>query len=260
MSQTATREIECRCGARVKVLVADSINAERHPHMRQAVLDRQLHVFTCTACDSGIVVENRFWYIDLGRGEFYGVWPTRDRADERVCAETVVNAYELALGEHAGATARAMFVTPDMHVRLCFGNEELREKIVVHEAGLRDLALEALKARILTETRELGEVDLARLGVQTMRLDHVEDTGDLAFYFEQATAPTRVLDIGMVVPRKHYEALAAIPWQDLLATYQGIASGPHVSLLRLIHPGQPEQPGQPGQPGPPGSSGATGVP
>ena len=234
MSQTATREIECRCGARVQVFVADSINAERHPHMRQAVLDRNLHVFTCSACDSGIVVENRFWYLDLGRGQFYGVWPNRDRADERACGEAVVGAFDLALGERAGATARTLFDASTFHVRLCFGNEELREKIIACEAGFSDLALEALKVRILAETRALGEVDLAKLGVQTMRLDHVEDNGDLAFYFEQATAPTRVLDIGMVVPRKHYEDFAAIPWQDLLATYPGLASGPHVSLLRLL--------------------------
>jgi hypothetical protein len=78
------------------------------------------------------------------------------------------------------------------------------------------------------------------------RLDHVEDTGDLAFYFEQATAPARVLDIGMVVPRKHYEELAAIPWQDLIARYPGIASGPHVSLLRLMPSGPSGPPGPPG--------------
>jgi hypothetical protein len=234
VSQTATREIECSCGARVQVFVADSINAERHPHMRQAVLDRNLHVFKCSACDIGIVVENRFWYLDLDRGQFYGVWPNRDRAGDRACGETVVNAFELALGERAGATARTLFDATTFHVRLCFGNEELREKIIACEAGLSDLALEALKVRILAETRELGEVDLVKLGVQTMRLDHVEDNGDLAFYFEQATAPTRVLEIGMVVPRKSYDDFAAIPWQDLLATYQGIASGPHVSLLRLL--------------------------
>ena len=245
MSQTATREIECSCGARVAVFVADSINAERHPHMRQAVLDRRLHVFTCSACDGGIVVENRFWYLDLGRGQFYGVWPNRDRAGERALGEAVVNEFELALGEQAGATARALFNAEAFEdhpeperkrhlVRLCFGNEELREKIIAREAGLSDLALEALKARVLAEIRELGQVDLVRLGVRTMRLDHVEDSGDLAFYFEQATSPARVLEIGMVVPRAHYEAFAAIPWQDLLATYKGIASGPHVSLLRLL--------------------------
>ena len=33
MSQTATREISCRCGAKIAAFCADSINAERHPHL-----------------------------------------------------------------------------------------------------------------------------------------------------------------------------------------------------------------------------------
>src|SRR5574338_729335 len=145
MSQTATREIECNCGAKLSVLCADSVNAERHPHMRQAVLDRILHVFRCGACDVNVVVENRFWYIDLVRGQFYGVFPTAERANERACAEAVHEAFELALGSRAGATARAMFQPDRMHVRVCFDTEELREKLVVNGAVLLDLPLEILK-------------------------------------------------------------------------------------------------------------------
>jgi hypothetical protein len=219
------------------VFCADSINAERHPHMRQAVLDRRLHVFRCTACDVGIVVEKHFWYIDLSRRQFYGVFPTAERANERACARAVFDAYELALGSKAGAAARLLFARDDVHVRACFGNEELREKMVVQEAGLLDLALEVLKATILVESQRFGPVDLARLGVQTLRLDHVEENGDLAFHFEQATASPKPLEIGMVVPRAHYEALAAVPWQELHAKHPGIAAGPHVSLLRLTVPG-----------------------
>ena len=237
MSQTANQEIACGCGAKLQVLVADSINADRHPHMRQAVLDRVLHVFRCPACERRTVVENRFWYLDLTRGQFYGVWPSHHRTDERACGQVVVDAYDLALGERAGATARALFARDGMHVRVCFGNEELREKIVVHDAGLRDLPLEVLKGRALAELRDHGEVDLAGLGVHTMRLDHVADNGDLAFLFEQATAPTRCLDIGVVVPRASYEELAAVPWDELIARHPGVASGPHVSLLRLALPG-----------------------
>ena len=235
MSQTANREIECNCGVKLAVLCADSVNAERHPHMRQAVLDRQLHVFRCAACNVNIVVEHRFWYLDLARGQFYGVFPASSRAQERECAQAVHDAFQLALGERAGATARALFPSEAMHVRVCFGNEELREKIVLSEAGLLDLALEVLKARMLVEMHRSGP-DVARLGVQTLRLDHVEPNGDLACFFEQATTPPRPLEIGVVIPRARYEEIAAVPWQELLAQYP-FASGPHVSLLRATLPG-----------------------
>jgi CpXC protein len=240
MSQTATREIECSCGVKVAVFCADSINAERHPHMRQAVLDRQLHVFRCAACDTSILVENQLWYIDFARGQFYGVFPTASRADERACSQAVFDAFELALGGKAGAAARALLQSDKMHVRTCFGNEELREKMIIQEAGLRDLAVEVLKAKVLVESVRFG-LELPRLEVQTLRLDHVEDTGDLAFYFEQGTTPPRVLEIGVVIPRRHYEEIAAVPWQELLAKYP-FASGPHVSMLRVLVPGVPAPP------------------
>ncbi len=86
--------------------------------MRQAILDRQLHVFRCTACDVTIVIEQPFWYIDLTRGQFYGVFPTAERANERACARAVVEAYELALGRNAGASARA---TPRRRSRMPSG-------------------------------------------------------------------------------------------------------------------------------------------
>jgi hypothetical protein len=41
-----------------------------------------------------------------------------------------------------------------------------------------------------------------------------------------------VLDVGLVIDRARYDALAALPWQDLLAKFPGIAAGPHVSMLR----------------------------
>ena len=75
MSITAVREIVCRCGAPVRVSIATSVNPERHPHMREAILRRTFHVFECGACHQPIGVDKEFLYIDLTRREFYGVFP-----------------------------------------------------------------------------------------------------------------------------------------------------------------------------------------
>src|SRR5689334_18495299 len=101
------RDIVCECGATVTVHTADSINGERHPHMRQAVLDRTLHTFDCGACEKKIVVEKQFLYVDLERKQFYGVFPDADRGDEKRCANELVTAWNHALGDQAPLSVRA---------------------------------------------------------------------------------------------------------------------------------------------------------
>jgi hypothetical protein len=59
MSITETFSLDCDCGARVEVLCCLSINAERHPHLREALLDRTLHQFQCGACGAALAVEKR---------------------------------------------------------------------------------------------------------------------------------------------------------------------------------------------------------
>ncbi|HEY0482767.1 MAG TPA: CpXC domain-containing protein [Kofleriaceae bacterium] len=228
MSQTETHEVRCRCGATVSVFCADSINAERHPHMRDAILARTLHVFRCGACGSSITVDKPVLYVDLARRQLYAMHPAGERAREREHGEALIATWSRALGDQAGAAARAAFDGDQFHVRLCYGLEELREKIVAHDAGLRDLPLEALKAETLAGTEELRT-----LSVTALRLDGVRpDGGGLVLLAERPTEPPTILDIGLIADRARYDALAAEPWQDLLARFPGIAAGPHVSMLR----------------------------
>lgn len=227
MSQTATHEVRCRCGATVSVFCADSINAERHPHMRDAILSRTLHVFQCAACLGSIAVDKPLLYVDLERRQLYGVHPASERALERRHGDELIEVWSKSVGDQAGAAARSLFDGDNFHVRLCYGLEELREKLVAHDAGLRDLVIEALKSSALAATEELQ-----RLDVITLRFDGVNDSGQLVFVAERATDPPTVLEVGLVIDRARYDALAALSWQELLAKFPGIAAGPHVSLLR----------------------------
>jgi hypothetical protein len=232
MSLTGPQQVTCKCGVALTITVADTVNAERDPQLRDAVLARSLHTYRCPACNANVYVEATFFYLDLERREFYGVFPEALRGEERACGERVVASFQRALGDGAGATTKALFPAHEFHVRTCFGNEELREKLVIHEAGLLDLPIEVLKSRVLGETI-LGDKRLPRLAIQTLRLDHIEPDGSLAFAFEQAGVPPRPLEVGMVVSRAQYDEIAAVSWQELLAKYP-FASGPHVSLLRLL--------------------------
>jgi CpXC protein len=234
MSQTATHEVRCRCGATVSVFCADSINAERHPHMRDAILSRTLHVFQCTACLASFTVDKPVLYVDLGRHQLYAMHPASERALERRHGEELMETWSVAVGDKAGEAARTLFDGERFHVRLCYGLEELREKIVAQDAGLRDLVVEALKVELMAGPG-VGE-ELRRLEVAALRLDGVRADGELVFIAERATDPPSVLEVGMVIDRARYDALAALPWQDLTARFAGIAAGPHVSMLRWTLP------------------------
>ncbi len=230
MSLTAPQEMTCRCGARVTVFCVDAINVERQPQLRELVLSRRLHVFRCAACDGSILVDRPLLYIDLVRRELYGVHPIDERAHERAHGEELVATWSIALGDRASAAARATFDGDGFHVRLCYGLEELREKIVAHEAGLRDLALEATK---LVTMAELA-AQLEPHAVVALRFDGLTADGKLVLLAERATDPPSLLDIGLVVDRARYDELDRLPWQELLARFPNIASGPHVSALRLV--------------------------
>lgn len=227
MSITSVREVVCRCGAPVRVFVATSVNAERHPHMREAILRRTFHVFECGACHQPIGVDKELLYIDLTRREFYGVFPLAAAAEPEPCARKIADAFETALGAGAGDAVRPL--ADGMRVRVCFGVEELREKIVARASGLSDLALELLKADILASHPEL-----AQLGVQTLRLEAVGADGGLGMLLEQAGEPPRLLrDRAFTIDREVYDVFDRMTWEELIARLPGVASGPHVSLLRL---------------------------
>jgi hypothetical protein len=227
VSQTASHDVRCWCGATVSVFCADSINAERHPHMRDAILGRTLHVFECGACLGAIAVDKPLLYVDLGRGELYGVHPAGERGLEREHGEALIALWSSSVGDAAGGAAREAFAGDRFHVRVCYGLEELREKIIAHAAGSRDLVIEALKADAMAGRPELG-----RLAVIALRFDGVAADGRLVFIAERATDPPSLLDLGFVIERARYDELAQLSWQDLLARYPGIAAGPHVSILR----------------------------
>jgi hypothetical protein len=230
VSITAAAEVRCEgCRAPHEVILADSVNAERHPHLRTAILERRLHTFRCDSCGAVTLIDKELLYIDLLRREFYGVSPIVELAESRAASERVAEAFELALGARAPAAARDM--ASGMVVRACFGLEELREKIVCRENGIFDLALEVLKAQLLANDDGARE-----LGVWTLRLDEVGRDGRLRLVAELGGADPRV-DPSLVieVAGARYRDVANRPWRELLALAPSIASGPHVSVLRLAH-------------------------
>jgi hypothetical protein len=221
MSITRTEQVACGCGAPVEIDLCDSLNAERHPHLRERVMHRRLHTAICVACARVTIVEHQFLYVDLARRQVLGVFARADRDDADDRAREVEAMFERWFRGDAPRWMREL--AERCLVRACFGLEELREKLVADEAGLDDLALEALKCVVLA-----GDPGFRDVGAATLRLDRVER--DL---LELVAVDADDLPCGAEVQVARAE-LARLPrGAALLAAYPGIAAGPHVSMLRL---------------------------
>jgi hypothetical protein len=147
-----------RNGVRHATMLADCLNAQRMPALRQRIFDRCFHRVTAEGFD--MQVEKAFMYLDLARGQSILVQPPRERY------------------RHAEASAqldRMLAVLPpamqaQAHLRrVAYGMEELREKLVAADAGLDDRAIELMKAALVHDHPVL--LTRARLRLSLDRVD-----------------------------------------------------------------------------------------
>lgn len=226
MSITRSERLDCACGTPLTVTVADSLNAGRHPHLKQALLDRVLHVFRCDACQRLLVIEKDMAYFDFERRQFFCVYPRTERPRAAELGREVKRAHATWMTELAPPFITAL--GREFLVRACFGYEELREKVVIDDAGLSDLVIEALKIDVLT-----ADPWFEASGVVTLRLDEVLDDGALRFVPEYLEPPPPGEPRVVTVQRALYDALDAQAG-EILARHPGLAGDAQVSLLRLV--------------------------
>lgn len=145
-----------RDGVRHAATLADCLNIQRTPQARQQVLERTLHKLESAGCH----VEKAFMYLDLPRGQAFLVQPPRERFRYR---------------EASAALERMLAVLPEamraqaQQVRVVFGLEELREKLVAADAGLDDRAVELMKVAVMHDHPVL--LRRARLRLSLDRVD-----------------------------------------------------------------------------------------
>lgn len=221
MSITRTEAFACPCGETIVADVVDSLNAHRHPLLRQSVLDRRLHTATCKACGRVITLDKRFLYVDLERRQVLGVFPRDARADADQHARHLQDTYERWFCTDATQWIRERAAT--CLVRACFGLEELREKLVADEAHVDDYRLELLKCIVLAQDPQFEAANVA-----TLRLDRVTDDDMLELI--TVDAHEQPLGSALQIPRSE---LRALPVDVMRTAYPQVAAGPHVSMLRL---------------------------
>lgn len=144
MSITDLRKIPCRtCGEEVLAVTIESANPARHPPFQEQLLDRELLKMPCPHCDAEHRHYDRFTWIDLPGLLCVVVLHESERPDWPELELEALRELSVPLREEGPPFVRAFGET--VSIRLVFGLEELREKVVCRIHDLDDRVVESIK-------------------------------------------------------------------------------------------------------------------
>src|SRR5208282_677971 len=137
------------CGTAATLDYPASINADRRPDLRRAIVDHSLFTLPCRSCGEILTFEPHITYLDMAGGQ----WILAESVDEienwRTAETAAAKVYDMAFGSRAPQMARALGT--NIRPRLVFGWPALIEKLLCEELGIDDVALESLKLAILRD-------------------------------------------------------------------------------------------------------------
>jgi hypothetical protein len=221
MSVIRNETVSCpSCKAVLDIDVLESINADRRPDLRQAIVEGRLQVENCSACNAQFLVEPSFNYIDAGRKQWISAQPLAQLGAWAEVEQTALRSFNRAYGAEAPAVARA--IGAELVARVSFGWAGLREKIIAAEAGLDDRVLEYLKLAIIQSGSSLG-------AGRELRLEAVEGDSLVMIWTDSRTE--KQLET-LAVPRRLYEDIHAdaAAWAGVDAL---LGEGPFVDLQKI---------------------------
>lgn len=210
------------CGALVTMEAVGSVNADRRPDYRDAILEDKFQDTTCGSCSNSFRLQPEFNYLDAGRGQWIAGLPARRMPGYLDAEDHVIDLFDQSYGKRAPEAARV--VGDKLTVRMTFGWPAIREKILARQHDLDDVVLELVKLDLL---RRLPSAPM-RPGVE-LRLVRVLDD-DLAFAWLETDTETGLQQL--MVARELYDAIAGSPepWKPMRARLE---DGPFVDIQKL---------------------------
>jgi hypothetical protein len=207
-------EVTCpACGTVQLARLAHGVHVARAPEVRDQVFARTFHRIECTRCGRAFTGQRPLLYTDMDRKHWLHValemerprWPELEEAAAAVF-ERVFATSPLAQDQREG-----------FRMRLVFGLEELREKLVVWRAGLDDAVIECVKLDAITHAPEL-------VSARAVIVDEVADDGGLSLVIDGSS---RRAVPGAVVER--YRDDPRLP-----SRFPELFGGRYVALHRLL--------------------------
>src|SRR5581483_8553084 len=132
--------VKCsNCGTENGVEVSASVNADRRPDLRTAILDGSFQAVPCASCGTTLRLPPHLTYLDMGRGQWIVVDAFAALPNWKASETEAQGAYDLAFGADAPEAARE--IGEGLSPRLVFGFPALCEKLIVGDLGLDDTTL-----------------------------------------------------------------------------------------------------------------------
>lgn len=210
------------CGELITMDAVGSVNADRRPDFRDAILEDKFQDVICSACEMTFRLQPNFNYLDAGRGQWIAGMPADKMPNYLEVEDEVGTLFDQSYGSKAPAAARV--VGDVLDVRLTFGWPAIREKLLAREHKLDDVVLEMLKLDLL---RRMPSAPLAP-GTELRLVDVTQ--GRLSFiWIETATEDA---DEEVTVDKQLYDDIADAPevWEPIRAQ---LTNGAFVDMQKL---------------------------
>lgn len=229
MSTFHQEKVICpHCGNSTRRMVAHSVNGGRAPHHRTAILDGTFQVVACEECQHPFEIGHPFLYVDVDRKQWIQVHTVEQAPQWRKLAEQAAALFEAMISPPAPPVVKR--VMAGTRVRLVFGTDALREKLLCDDAGLDDGTLEVLKLQLLHALRgqpaqpAKKESPAAPAGTSTLRLVAIQEDALIFAALEDAAVTAPPL---FAASRALYEDLSSEPLV-LQAFKDCVTYGPYV--------------------------------
>ena len=212
-----------QCRTKLEIERSASVNANRRPDLRQAILDGSFQSATCKNCGTPLRLPPHLTYLDLQRQQWIMAEPANLLEEWPSVEAEARDTYARSFGDLAPASARGL--GDGLKSRLVFGWPALREKLICAELGLDDVTLELLKMAVMRDVDDApmaDETELRLIGGDAKNLK-------LAWVVAETEGNLAELD----VPRDIYDGIAgdADAWAATRAKFEGQLL---VDLRRLI--------------------------
>lgn len=225
MSVFRSADVVCpTCQAEVSFDVVHSVNADRRPDLRDAILEGRFQNAPCPECGYAFRLSPEFTYLDQGLQLWIAAFGAAD-LDRWVQAERdAQETFDEALGAQASEAARA--IGEGLQRRVTFGWPAVREKLLLRGKGLDDVGVELLKAAVMRGAEAGVPLD----GDRELRVVEVRDETLVCAW--QRISTEEVFRV-MEVPRAVYDGIVADPdaWEELRAD---LTTGLFTDVNRLL--------------------------
>jgi endogenous inhibitor of DNA gyrase (YacG/DUF329 family) len=224
MSMFRMMPVKCpQCGTGVQFKAVVSVNGDRRPDLRAAIIAGSFQRQPCPECGNEFRLDPEMTYIDVGHKQWIAAYPVAKLGHWKELEQQARALFDQGYGPQAPASARQLGA--GMNPRITFGWGGLREKLVAVDHQLDDVTLEQVKLAIVRNSESSPLSNEIELRFVTL--------ADGKLVMAWIRAQTEQVVEQLEVPRQLYDDIAASPekWQSLR---EELSAGPFVDMNRLL--------------------------